>query len=119
MKTYLTRIIVIAALVVAGSWLWSSRDRLAVLSNNSVLIQGKWHKVQMDFSDPDVYSFTESFISLNGEEWASYRLLRGSRIEITTSATVTVYELDFPDDENMVWSLREDDKVVTAERWRR
>jgi hypothetical protein len=119
MKTYLTRIIVIAALVVAGSWLWSNRDRIAVLSNNNVRIQGDWHKVEMDFSDPDVYTFTETFISLAGEEWASYKLLRGSRIEITTNAAVTIYELDFPDDENMVWSLRKGDKVIPSVRWRR
>lgn len=119
MKRYVTRIIVIAALVVAGSWLWSNRDRLAVLSNNNVRIMGDWYQVEMDFPDPAVYTFTETFISLDGDEWASYKLLRGSRIEITTNAAVTTYELEFPDDENMVWSLRQGDKVIPAVRWRR
>jgi len=119
MKTYLTRIIVIVALVVAGSWLLSNRDRIDVLSNNNVRIQGDWYKVEMDFPNPDVYTFTETFISLEGEEWASYKLLRGSRIEITTNAAVTIYELDFPDDENMVWSLRSGDEIAPAVRWRR
>lgn len=119
MKTYLTRIIVIGALVVAGSWLWSSRDRIDLLSNNSVRIQGDWHRVEMNFSDPDVYTFTENFISLNGDEWASYKLLGSSRIEVSTNEAVTTYELSFPDDENMVWSLPAGDKVVPAVRWRR
>jgi hypothetical protein len=119
MKTYLTRLFVIVVLVAAGSWLWSNRDRIGVLSNNNVRIQGDWHKVEMNFSDLDAYTFTETFISYAGEEWASYKLLRGSRIEITTNAAVTTYELSFPDDENMVWSLRKDEKVIPAVRWRR
>ena len=57
--------------------------------------------------------------SLHGEEWASYKLLSGSRIEITTVNSVIIYELDFPDDENMVWSIRKGEKVVPAVRWRR
>ena len=119
MKRYLNRLIVIAILVVAGGWLWSNRDRIGMLSNNNVRIQGDWHIVEMDFANTDIYSFTETFISLNGEEWASYKLLRGSRIEVTTRGQVTVYDLAFPDDENMVWSVRKGDKVVPAYRWRR
>jgi hypothetical protein len=118
-KRYLTRLVVIAVLVIAGGWLWSNRDRIGVLSNNNVRIQGDWHIVEMDFSNTDLYTFTETFVSLNGEEWASYKLLRGSRIEITTRGEVTIYDLNFPDDENMVWSVRKGDKVVPAYRWRR
>jgi hypothetical protein len=119
MKTFLTRLTVIVVLLVAGSWLWSNRDRIGILSNNSVRIQGDWHRVEMDFSDPDVYSFTETFISLNGDEWASYKLLGSSRIEVSTNESVTTYELSFPDDENMVWSLRTGEKTVPMMRWRR
>jgi len=119
MKTFLTRLIIIVALVVAGSWLWSNRDRIGVLSNNNVRIQGDWHKVEMDFSNPDVYTFTETFISLEGDEWASYKLLGSSRIEVSTNEAVTTYEISFPDDENMVWSLRRGDKVIPVVRWRR
>ena len=119
MKTFPTRLIVIVALVVAGSWLWSNRDRIGVLSNNNVRIQGDWHKVEMDFSNPDVYTFTETFISLDGDEWASYKLLGSSRIEVSTNEAVTTYEISFPDDENMVWSLRRGDKVIPVVRWRR
>ncbi len=119
MKTFLTRLIIIVALVVAGSWLWSNRDRIGVLSNNNVRIQGDWHKVEMDFSNPDVYTFTETFISLEGDEWASYKLLGSSRIEVSTNEAVTTYEISFPDDENMVWSFRRGDKVIPVVRWRR
>lgn len=119
MKTLLTRLIVIALLAVAASWLWSNRDRIAVLSNNNVRIRGDWHKVEMDFSDADTFSFSETFISIRGEEWASYKLLSGSRIEINTVNDVIIYELSFPDDENMVWSIRKGDKLIPAVRWRR
>jgi hypothetical protein len=118
-KRYLTRLIVIGVLLIAGMWLWSNRDRIGVLSNNNVRIQGQWHKVEMDFPNTDVYTFTETFVSLNGEEWASYKLLRGSRIEIATRGETSVYELAFPDDENMVWSVQKGDKIVPRVRWRR
>ena len=119
MKTFLTRLVVIGLLAVAGAWLWSNRERVAVLSNNNVRIQGDWHKVEMDFTNTDVYTFTETFISLNGDEWASYKLLRGSRIEISTAQKDIIYELSFPNDENMVWSLEKEGKLVPMIRWRR
>ena len=119
MKTFLTRLIVVVLLAVAGWWLWSNRYRVAVLSNNNVRIQGEWHRVEMNFADPETFSFSETFISIRGEEWASYKLLGGSRIEINTVNDVTVYELSFPDDENMVWSIRDGDKVIPKVRWRR
>lgn len=119
MKPYLTRLFVIGVLVIAGGWLWSNRDRIGGLSNNNVRIQGDWHIVEMGFSNADVYSFSETFISLKGEEWASYKLLSRSRIEVTTRGEITVYDLKFPDDENMVWSVRKADKVIPKLRWRR
>ena len=119
MKTFVTRLIVIVVLVAAGWWLWSNRDRVAVLSNNNVRIRGDWHKVEMDFANLDTYSFSETFISIHGEEWASYKLLSRSRIEINTVNNVIIYELNFPDDENMVWSIRKGDKLIPKVRWRR
>lgn len=119
MKTYVTRLIVIVLLAGAGWWLWSNRDRIAVLSNNNVRIRGDWHKVEMDFAKTDTYSFSETFISIHGGEWASYRLLSRSRIEINTVNDVVIYELSFPDDENMVWSIRKGDEVIPKVRWRR
>jgi len=119
MKTYLTRLVVIAVLVAAGAWLWSNRDRIAVLSNNNVTIRGDWHKVEMDFANTDTYSFSETFISVRNDEWASYKLLSRSRIEINTVNDVIIYELSFPDDENMVWSVRKGDALIPKVRWRR
>ena len=40
-------------------------------------------------------------------------------VEGATVNDVIVYELSFPDDENMVWSIRQDDKVIPKVRWRR
>jgi hypothetical protein len=119
MKKLLTRLIVIAALAAAATWLWSHRGRVADLSNPNVRIQGDWHRVEMDFTNTDTYTFTEAFISLNGDEWASYKLLRGSRIEVSTRDDHTIYELSFPDDENMVWSIRSGNVVTPVVRWRR
>ena len=119
MKDLIKKIILIA-LLAYGAWhLWSNRERIGALTNINVKIQGKWYRVQMDFKEAPVYSFTERFISLEGEEWASYRLLRGSRIEISTSGEFVIYELSFPDDENMIWSTRQGEKLVPAIRWRR
>ena len=119
MKRYLTRLIVIAVLAAAAWWLWSHRDRVGNLSNYNVRIQGNWHRVEMDFPNPDVYTFSETFININGQEWASYKLLPRSRIEISSPGKVDVYHVSFPDDENMVWSIPKDDKLVPSIRWRR
>lgn len=119
MKRYLTRLIVVVALAAAAWWLWSYRDRIADLSNYNVRIQGNWYKVEMDFPNTDVYTFTETFVLINGQEWASYKLLRGSRIEISTPSRVDVYHLSFPDDENMIWSIIKDDKITPSIRYRR
>ncbi len=119
MKDLIRKIVLLGLLAVAAWYLWSQSDRVGDLSNNNLKIQGRWQRVQMNFKEPPVYTFTETFISLNGEEWASYRLLRGSRIEINTADDFVIYELSFPDDENMVWSTRTGDKVVPTIRWRR
>lgn len=119
MKNFLPRLFVVILLAAVGGWLWSQRDRVASLSNLNVEIQGDWHKVEMHFSEPDTYTFGDNFISLDGREWATYKLLRGSRIEITTRGEVVTYELGFPDDENMVWSTRSGDTLVPVIRWRR
>ncbi|MGD9253783.1 MAG: hypothetical protein PVG92_07620 [Holophagae bacterium] len=119
MKKYLTRLLVVAVLAAAGWWLWSNRHRVADLSNFNVRIQGNWYKVEMDFANTDIYNFSETFISINGQEWASYKLLPRSRIEISSPGKVDVYHLSFPDDDNMVWSISKDNKLVPTMRWRR
>lgn len=119
MKDLIRKTVLLALLAAAAWYLWSQRDRIGNLSNNNLKIQGDWQRVQMDFKEPAVYHFTETFISLDGEEWASYRLLRGSQIEISTVGDFVIYELSFPDEENMIWSTRKGEKLVPSKRWRR
>jgi hypothetical protein len=119
MKDLIKKTVLLALLAAAIWYLFSQRDRVGGLSNLNFKVQGNWHRVQMDFKDESVYTFTETFISLDGEEWASYRLLRGSRIEVTTAGNFVIYELSFPDDDNMVWSTRQGENLVPSRRWRR
>lgn len=119
MKDLIKKAVLLALLAAAIWYLFSQRDRVGGLSNLNFKVQGNWHRVQMDFKDESVYTFTETFISLDGEEWASYRLLRGSRIEVTTAGNFVIYELSFPDDDNMVWSTRQGENLVPSRRWRR
>ena len=119
MKDLIRKIVLLALLAVAASYLWSHRDRIGNLSNNNVRIQGDWHRVNMNFKQAPVYTFSAGIISLEGEEWASYRLLQGPRIEVATAGEYVIYELDFTDDDNMVWSKRIDEKLVPSMHWRR
>jgi len=119
MKDLIRKTVLLAVLAAAIWYLFSQRDRVGGLSNLNLKIQGDWHQVQMDFKDESVYTFTETFISLDGEEWASYRLVRGSQIEVTTAGDYATYELSFPDDDNMVWSTRKGETLVPVKRWRR
>ena len=119
MKSLLKRLVVILALAGAGYYLWSNRDHIGSLINPNVGIQGDWYRVSMNFKEPEVYTFTEKFIAKGPHEWASYRLVRGSKIEVTLRNEVSVYELEFPDDENMIWTLRDNGRTKTQIRWRR
>ena len=120
MKRILKRLVVLLVLAAAAWWLWSNRDRIAVLSNNNVRIQGDWHPVEMEFNEPDTYTFTEHIISKNGYEWGTYLFRKNTRIEVTVRNQSTTYELEFPDDENMVWLVRsKEGKLVPSLRWRR
>jgi len=119
MKELIKKIILVALLAFAAWYLWSHRDRIESLSNFNVMVQGNWRRVKMDFKEPTVYTFTESFISVDGQEWASYRLIQRTRIEISTAGEFVIYELSFPDDDNMVWSTRKGEKLVPSVRWRR
>jgi len=119
MKDLIRKIVLLGLLAGAAWYLFSQRDLIGDLSNNNLKIQGDWHRVQMDFKEAPAYTFTETFISLEGKEWASYRLLRGSQIEISTAGDFVTYELSFPDEDNMVWSTRKGETLVPSKRWRR
>jgi hypothetical protein len=119
MKTFLTRLIWLLVLAAAAYLLWQQRDRLAGLSNNNLRIQGDWYLMEMDFKGVVPYTFSEKFITRDGIEWGSYELRTNTRLEVTVGTEMTEYELSFPDDQNMVWSVEVDGKWVRAERWRR
>jgi len=120
MKTILKRLVVLAVVAAAAWWVWSNRDRIAVLSNNNVRIQGEWHPVEMEFNEPDTYTFTEGIIFKNGYEWGAYIFRKSSRLEVTVRHQATTYELEFPDEDNMVWLVRsKNGELVPSLRWRR
>ena len=120
MKRILKRLVVLLVVAAAVWWVWSNRDRLEILSNNNVRIQGEWHPVKMDFNEPDTYLFAEGIISKNGFEWGAYVFRKSTRLEVTVRDRVTTYKLEFPDDENMVWLVRsKDGELVPSLRWRR
>ena len=120
MKTILKRLVVLGVVAAAVWWVWSNRDRIAVISNNNVRIQGEWHPVEMEFNEPDTYTFTEGIISKNGYEWGTYVFRKNTQIDVTVRRQGTTYELEFPDDDNMVWLVRsKDGDLIPSLRWRR
>lgn len=119
MKHLLKRLVVILALAGAAYLLWSHRDRIGSLVNPNVGIQGDWYRVSMNFKEPEIYTFADGFIAKDRYEWATYKLIRGSKIEVTLRNQVTLYELEFPDDQNMIWTLRDNGRTKTQVRWRR
>jgi hypothetical protein len=120
MKTILKRLVVLGVVAAAVWWVWSHRDRIAVLSNSNVRIQGEWHPVEMEFNEPDTYTFTEGIISKNGYEWGTYVFRKNTQIEVTVRRQGTTYELEFPDDDSMVWLVRsKDGDLIPSLRWRR
>jgi hypothetical protein len=119
MRTYLKRLIWILLLAIAATFAYTHRDQLGLLSNNRMRIRGDWHRVEFDFKQPDVYHFDVRLISKNNEDWGSYVFRHNTRLEITVGGRVTDYELEFPDDDNMVWYTGTGEKRRASIRWRR
>jgi hypothetical protein len=119
MKIWLRRLLWLLILAIAATIVWDQRDRIAVLSNNSFLIQGDWHPVEMGFKGDDLYEISERIITKNGLEWGSYELRTNTRLEVMTRGTVATYRLEFPDEDTMVWWREVDGKEVPAYRWKR
>ncbi|MFV2072459.1 MAG: hypothetical protein ACC742_07375, partial [Thermoanaerobaculales bacterium] len=71
------------------------------------------------FKEPDVFTFADRLIDKNGFSWGAYRFHSNKQLEITTAGRVTMYELEFPDEENMVWYVRSKGKLKPRVRWRR
>ena len=119
MKTFLRRLILVLIIAFIATILWDQKDRIGLLSNNSLRIMGEWHQVEMGFNTSDVYGFSERLITRNGAVWGSYELRMNRRLEVTISSGSTDYSFEFEDDDNMVWFIEVDGKRVPAIRWRR
>lgn len=119
MKTFLKRLLFIAIIAGIASLLWNQKDRIGLLTNNSMRIQGEWHRVENTFVGDDEYIFDGRLISRNGEIVGSYELRKNTDLEVTLGNRVTDYHLSFEDDDNMVWLVERKGKLVPTVRWRR
>ena len=119
MRTFLRRLILVLIIAIIATLLWDQKDRIGLLANNGMRIQGEWYRVEMNFKGGDVYTFDENLISRNGQIVGSYELRKNTNLEVTLENRVTDYVLAFEDDDNMVWSIERKGKRVPAVRWRR
>jgi hypothetical protein len=119
MQTFLKRLLILVLLAVAVALVWDQRHRIAGISNNKLLIQGDWYRLELDRKGTTPYTFEEVIIFRDGTEWGSYELRSNTEIDVTVGSRTDQYELSFPDSDNMEWSTWVDDKLVPAVRWRR
>jgi hypothetical protein len=116
----LNRLVLLAAVVGAGYLLWGQRDRIGALANNNLRIQGTWYQVDMDVDRKGMtpYHFSERFITRDDSEWGSYELPKNNVIEVMVANQLTVYELSFPDESNMIWSAEVEGRMTPVMHWR-
>jgi uncharacterized protein YxjI len=119
MRIFLRRLILVLIIAIIASMLWKQRDRIALLNNNNIRIQGDWYRVEMNFKGTDVYNFSERLISVNNEVQGSYELRSNDKLEVNLNGEITDYILSFDDDDNMVWSIEVKGKTIPSVRWRR
>ena len=119
MKVWIRRLVLIAAVIIAGKLLWDQRARLAPVTNNSFRIQGTWFRWEFNHKGLDAYRFKDRLITKEGIEWGSYILRSNEEIEVTVGTDADVYLLSFPDNETMLWSTVVKGDIVTAVEWRR
>lgn len=119
MRIWLRRLILLLIVAIVATLLWDNKDRIGMLSNNGIRIQGDWYRVEMNFKGSDVYNFSERLITRNGDLWGSYELRMNTRLEVTLDAQPVDYHLEFEDDDNMVWFIETDGRLVPSVRWRR
>jgi hypothetical protein len=119
MRIFLRRLILVLIIAIIASMLWKQRDRIALLNNNNIRIQGDWYRVEMNFKGTDVYNFSERLISVNNEVQGSYELRSNDKLEVNLNGGITDYILSFDDDDNMVWSVEVKGKTIPSVRWRR
>jgi hypothetical protein len=119
MKTLLKRLVVILIVAGAGYAVWQNRDRIASLENNNLRIQGTWYRYEMNRKGIDPHIFQEKIILRDGTEWGSYELRKNTRLEVMIGDRYAEYELSFPDEDSMVWSVERDGELRPALEWRR
>ena len=99
--------------------LWNQKDRIAVLQNNGLRMEGDWYRVENDFKGSDVYNFSDRLITRNGQVCGSYELRSNVKLEVFLDDTSKDYLLSFEDDDNMIWSIEVKGKSVRSVRWQR
>lgn len=119
MRTLLKRLILLLVVAIVATVIWDQRDRIAGLTNNDFRIQGDWYQVEMTYKGDDRYHFSDRIITRNGIEWGSYQLRSNTRLEVVAADQLKVYQLAFPDDDTMVWSVEIEGRSVPALEWSR
>lgn len=120
MKKLLKRFVILGVLVAGAYLAWNQRDRIALIENNNLRIQGTWYEYTMNRKGFEAYYFAERIITKDGSEWGSYELRSNDEIEVVTGPRLETYLLSFPSDDTMVWSTEIDDgKIVEVRRWQR
>ena len=119
MRVLLKRLIILLLLGIGITLVWDQRDKIALLANNNLRIQGDWYRMDGELKGSDRYRFSERIITLNGDEWGSYELRKNTELEIMSRGELRVYHLEFPDDDNMVWSIRSKGELVPRFFWQR
>lgn len=119
MRTFLKRLIFLLVIAIVAMVLWDNKDRVGLLANNGLRMEGDWYRVEMKFKEPGVYNFSDKLISLDNQVVGSYDLRQNTKLEVTLDGRVTDYILSFEDDDNMVWSIEVKGKQVPSRRWRR
>ena len=119
MKTLLKRLILLLMIGIVVTLLWDHRHKIALLANNNVRIQGGWYRIEVEFKGADRYIFSERIITLNNDEWGSYELRKNTELEVMVRGQLSTYHLEFPDEDNMVWSVESKGELVPRVRWRR
>ena len=94
-------------------------EQLASLGIPSVKIAGDWYRMDGNFKDPDLYTFNEHIIRKNDFGWGEYRFRGASKLEVTAEGRSSVYTVEFPDDERMVWYTEVQGEKLKAVEWRR
>jgi hypothetical protein len=73
----------------------------------------------MDRKGFEPYFFDERIITKDGVEWGSYKLRSNEEIEVMIGTQLNTYDLNFPDEDRMVWSVERKGNQVPAMTWQR